>query len=52
MKRKRFGLLASKKLTAKTIEKLERERARLLEGIRQNQAKVKEIDRILAGGGG
>lgn len=51
MKRKRFGLLAKKKpLTPKTIEKLERERDRLLVGVKENQAKVKEIDRILASG--
>ncbi len=49
MKRKRFGLYASKKLTPKTIEKLERERDRLLEGTKQNMAKVKVIDKILAG---
>jgi len=49
MKRKRFGLLAKKKLTPKTIEKLERERDRLLVGVKENQAKVKEIDKILVG---
>lgn len=33
-------------LTSKRIAKLERERDRLLDGVRENQAKVKEIDRI------
>lgn len=48
MKRKRLGLFKGmEKLTPKTRMKLERERERLLEGVRQNQQKVKEIDRLL-----
>lgn len=50
MKRKRFGCVGMKKLDPKTIAKLERERERLLEGVRQNQAKVKAIDKILVKG--
>lgn len=51
MKRKRFGLLGKMKtLTPKMMEKLERERNRLQEGIRQNLAKVKEIDRLMLKG--
>ena len=48
MKRERFGLLKKmKKLEPKTIAKLERERDRLLDGVKENQAKVKAIDKIL-----
>lgn len=51
MMRKRFGLLKKmEKLTPRTIAKLERERDRLLEGVKQNQAKVKAIDKILVNG--
>lgn len=50
MKRKRLGLWreeAKAGLTPERIAKLERERERLLDGVRENQQKVKEIDRIL-----